>query len=935
MRERTRAPRRRLGGLISRSTAAAALALTLAGTATPALADTTPAPPSTSTTAGVPGDLDGDGVADVIGNTGLGLVVFPSHAGPYTASQGFNSPEGYYWSSYQVSYRGSLTGSATDDLYAFDHGTSKLFAYPNDANFGGTPGYFTHRDKVTTVAKPATCAPGADCTGYDPTWNTTTQVLATNGIDNADGLPDVVTVENGKLWYYPGKTGAPLGNPVLLGTGNWANTKLIAPGKVGGSPTLWARDNTTGAIASYPLAFNPDGTPTSTLAAPTSTVIQAVTTGTPTGLCIRAGVDFLNPATIACGNGDWDQNWLLGSDGTLHADGECLEGVSSATDSSVGLSACDGRATQKWSIGSGGSLVHGPTGWCLTAQVLSEASSSLKLYPCTKSPQQLWRAANGQTLGPLPAPQTVLQQNPRSKVFVDPAYNSPGDRYGDGNPPLLMTDETIHVYPGRPAVNGLAQFGSDVSLGKASGIDTDLFAGNGMPTGAVLYSKCAALALQADGNLVLTELKSGKTLWSSNTAGHPGSYAALQNDGNLVVSNANGGTTWASNTASRGYHLVVQDDCNTVLYSRDNTPVWSTRTYDPAHDTTGHPIMSGTVLHGGDVLTASRTTLTMGTDGNLVLADAWTGRVLWTSGTAGHPGATAVMQPDGNLVVYAPQGWPLWAPATEGNPGSRTTLQNDGNLVLYNADGRALWSTDTWYGGVISRGTVIPAGTVLHAGDSVQSKAGHLDLQADGNLVLYSKATGHARWSSNTWGHPGATAVMQPDGNLVVYAPQGWPLWSSNTWNHSSTNLVLQDDDNLVLYAHGTGLWASGTPNTLPVERGGVLRAPAVLHAGDMVANTVPNRASILVMQADGNLVLYAPNHIVLWSSNTWGHPGATAALQADGNLVVYAPEGWPMWSSNTWTHPGSNLIMQNDNNLVLYDPDAVPIWATNTNWWH
>ena len=85
--------------------------------------------------------------------------------------------------------------------------------------------------------------------------------------------------------------------------------------------------------------------------------------------------------------------------------------------------------------------------------------------------------------------------------------------------------------------------------------------------------------------------------------------------------------------------------------------------------------------------------------------------------------------------------------------------------------------------------------------------------------------------------------------------------------------LVLQEDGNLVLYRSGGGvLWSTGTNNQ------------------------VVNR---LVMQDDGNLVLYGPGNRTVWSSGTFGHPGSYLVLQDDGNLVIYVPQA-PIWSSNT-----------------------------------
>ena len=57
-----------------------------------------------------------------------------------------------------------------------------------------------------------------------------------------------------------------------------------------------------------------------------------------------------------------------------------------------------------------------------------------------------------------------------------------------------------------------------------------------------------------------------------------------------------------------------------------------------------------------------------------------------------------------------------------------------------------------------------------------------------------------------------------------------------------------------------------------------------------------------MVMQGDGNLVLYGPNYSVVWMSGTNGHPGAHLVMQNDGNLVIYdGPTG--IWSTGTGGH--------------------------------
>ena len=88
-----------------------------------------------------------------------------------------------------------------------------------------------------------------------------------------------------------------------------------------------------------------------------------------------------------------------------------------------------------------------------------------------------------------------------------------------------------------------------------------------------------------------------------------------------------------------------------------------------------------------------RFTLVLGGDGNLVLYEG--GTALWASGTAGKASARAIMQNDGNFVIYDASGNPLWASNTAGHSGAYLSVQNDGNTVIYSSTGSALWSTGT------------------------------------------------------------------------------------------------------------------------------------------------------------------------------------------------------------------------------------------------
>ncbi|MBW8684763.1 M57 family metalloprotease [Chitinophaga rhizophila] len=86
----------------------------------------------------------------------------------------------------------------------------------------------------------------------------------------------------------------------------------------------------------------------------------------------------------------------------------------------------------------------------------------------------------------------------------------------------------------------------------------------------------------------------------------------------------------------------------------------------------------------------------------------------------------------------------------------------------------------------------------------------------------------------------------------------------------------------------------------------------------------------VLVMQTDGNLVLYYYN-VALWSSSTGGNPAINRAImQGDGNFVLYDTNNAPRWSSGTASFPGGVLVLQDDGNAVIYQNGAAR-WSSST----
>ncbi|MGW4768959.1 LysM peptidoglycan-binding domain-containing protein [Nocardia sp. NPDC004278] len=107
----------------------------------------------------------------------------------------------------------------------------------------------------------------------------------------------------------------------------------------------------------------------------------------------------------------------------------------------------------------------------------------------------------------------------------------------------------------------------------------------------------------------------------------------------------------------------------------------------------GDTLRVGEELGLGQALVGGAYTLTLQADGNLVLSEP-DGNVVWSTLTHDQGVERAVLQEDGNFVLYKGEG-AAWSTETNGSEPDRLTVQADRNVVLYGRDGSALWASDT------------------------------------------------------------------------------------------------------------------------------------------------------------------------------------------------------------------------------------------------
>ncbi|WP_033218167.1 hypothetical protein [Kitasatospora phosalacinea] len=237
-------------------------------------------------------------------------------------------------------------------------------------------------------------------------------------------------------------------------------------------------------------------------------------------------------------------------------------------------------------------------------------------------------------------------------------------------------------------------------------------------------------------------------------------------------------------------------------------------------------------------------------------------------------------------------------------------------------------------------------GATLASGQNMVLGNTTLSMQSDGNLVLYLNAANGSHiqvlWSTGTWNNPGAYAVMQTDGNFVIYRAGGesaGAVWSTQTWNQPGAVFVLTEGD-LLVGSDQTGAvsWESKTGYLPALVNGEPTAQPADTIAPDasLGANHwVESSSTVLIMQGDGNLVLYRKSDgAAVWATGTWNHPNAIAAVNGASGLFHVSIRASRYWDSGSPNSPGAYVKVQGDGNVVLYPAageSAGALWASGT----
>ncbi|NRG39678.1 hypothetical protein HRK28_01980 [Rathayibacter sp. VKM Ac-2835] len=299
--------------------------------------------------------------------------------------------------------------------------------------------------------------------------------------------------------------------------------------------------------------------------------------------------------------------------------------------------------------------------------------------------------------------------------------------------------------------------------------------------------------MQDDGNAVVYD-EVGHPLFSTGTSGR-GNRLVLQEDGNVVIYSSADRPLWSTGTDNEpGSHLVVQGDSNLVLYREDDTPAWASSVGralpEPPFDTLNvdEPLLRGHQLTSENGLFRA----VMQRDGNLV--GYGPDGVVWNTGTRGEANELLVSE-DGYAVIVGADGGIKWAADTEG-AASSILLDDNGVLSISDEDYDVLWTSQSGL-----PGSSMYAPNTLAVDDHLRSDDGRYRavMQADGNFVVYGP-TG-ADWWTGTSGVDSSFEFSE-DGTARIVAGDGSVVWTATpaAGGTAPYRFVLQSDGNLVEY---------------------------------------------------------------------------------------------------------------------------------------
>jgi len=232
--------------------------------------------------------------------------------------------------------------------------------------------------------------------------------------------------------------------------------------------------------------------------------------------------------------------------------------------------------------------------------------------------------------------------------------------------------------------------------------------------------------------------------------------------------------------------------------------------------------------------------------------------------------------------------------------------------------------------------TNITEGFTATSGDAPLLKASkcNVKLQNDGNLVIYG-SNGKALWASNTYtkGSGPYSLKMHDNGNLVVYDVNNEQIWQSGTTDKGDGPYRVNLDESCAMNindSNNTKLWSVDESKAEKQKQGS---CSSSINYG-LCENKISSSTADLIMQDDGNLVVYDKQGNFKWASGSNGKGTGPYRLmmQTDGNLVIYDKNNVATWATGTNGKGGEGpykLAVTDDKNVVMSSNSNNRIWSS------
>jgi len=202
-----------------------------------------------------------------------------------------------------------------------------------------------------------------------------------------------------------------------------------------------------------------------------------------------------------------------------------------------------------------------------------------------------------------------------------------------------------------------------------------------------------------------------------------------------------------------------------------------------------------------------------------------------------------------------------------------------------------------------------------------------LIFKVDGKLYLFQNDTTEL-WNSGN-NTKGIELRVLGNGNLALYGTNNTIVWQSNTADNnnaylcltSTGHLFIRTDNNksheFIKYIAGKGEYPSSISRI--IDNNTELNKPLIYDSTNFDVVILKHNNYLLILQYDGNLVLYDRNGNARWNTGT--RDAKTFMINEQGNMILSDSAGKTVWNTNTGK-PGARLYLTSNGYLFLRDPN-------------